>query len=180
MKKFIIPLLTVVMVVSIILAGCVPATPPEGPETSEPPSGPAEQPPEEPELPPEEPELPPVQYPWQSICVWEYPAAPSGVDILEVNIGLGREFSPSELETLADMVRDEVKLVDENGKDYYPVSGSASKDAAIIMMDPFIFWQADFAYHIQFKVGSRSCSYTLYWPDYPPLEIGNPFESPFW
>ncbi len=43
MKKFIIPLLTVVMVVSIILTGCAPALPPE-----------------EPELPPEEPELPPT------------------------------------------------------------------------------------------------------------------------
>jgi uncharacterized repeat protein (TIGR02543 family) len=52
MKKFIIPLLTVVMVVSIILAGCVPATPPEGPETSEPPPGPEEQPPETSELEP--------------------------------------------------------------------------------------------------------------------------------
>jgi hypothetical protein len=59
MKKFIIPLLTVVMVVSIILAGCVPATPPEGPETSEPPSGPAEQPPEEQEPPEAPPEAPP-------------------------------------------------------------------------------------------------------------------------
>jgi len=49
MKKFIIPLLTVVMVVSIILAGCAPATPPETPpETSEQPPETSEQPPEAP------------------------------------------------------------------------------------------------------------------------------------
>jgi len=64
MKKFIIPLLTVVMVVSIILAGCAPATPPETPPTppTTPPAppGPAEQPPE---LPPEEPEQPPTELP---------------------------------------------------------------------------------------------------------------------
>ena len=40
MKKFIIPLLTVVMVVSIILAGCAPATPPETPP-EQPPEAPA-------------------------------------------------------------------------------------------------------------------------------------------
>jgi len=54
MQKFIIPLLTVVMVVSITFAGCAPATPPEQPP---------EAPPEEPELPPEEPELPPTALP---------------------------------------------------------------------------------------------------------------------
>jgi len=53
MQKFIIPLLTVVMVVSIIFAGCAPATPPEQPpETSEQPPETSEQPPEEPEPPP--------------------------------------------------------------------------------------------------------------------------------
>jgi len=57
MKKFIIPLLTVVMVVSIILAGCAPATPPETPPIPTPPTtppappGPAEQPPEAPPAP---------------------------------------------------------------------------------------------------------------------------------
>jgi len=49
MQKFIIPLLTVLMVVSITFAGCAPATPPEQPP---------EAPPEEPEQPPEEPEPP--------------------------------------------------------------------------------------------------------------------------
>lgn len=46
MQKFLIPLLTVVMMVSIIFAGCAPATPPETP-------------PELPAAPPEEPEPPP-------------------------------------------------------------------------------------------------------------------------
>jgi len=54
MQKFIIPLLTVVMVVSITFAGCVTAPPIETPP---------EAPPEEPELPPEEPELPPTALP---------------------------------------------------------------------------------------------------------------------
>ncbi len=65
MQKFIIPLLTVVMVVSIIFAGCAPATPPETPP-EQPPEAPAEEPeppPEEPEPPPEEPPTPPTVLP---------------------------------------------------------------------------------------------------------------------
>ena len=53
MKKLIIALLTVVMVVSIIFAGCVTAPTPEPPE----------QPPETSEQPPEEPEPPPTALP---------------------------------------------------------------------------------------------------------------------
>lgn len=66
MQKFIIPLLTVVTVVSITFAGCAPATPPETPEPPpEEPAAPPEEPgpPEEPEPPPEEPPTPPTALP---------------------------------------------------------------------------------------------------------------------
>jgi hypothetical protein len=60
MQKFIIPLLTVVMVVSITLAGCVPATPPIETPPEAPPEAPEAPPitPTPPETPPEAPEAP--------------------------------------------------------------------------------------------------------------------------
>jgi len=92
--KFIIPLLTVVMVVSIIFAGCAPATPPETPELPEPP-GPAEQPPELPEEPPT-PSLPkPGEWTVQTGLdkfMLAFTVSPDGTGITEIRYSLGPAF----------------------------------------------------------------------------------------
>lgn len=173
-----VQIITIPLLIALfVLGACAPTIPPTPAPTSPIPPTPTSA-----------PTLPtpptPTQYPWESIFIWEVMGAPvKGApvegDFLEVNIDLGRQFSSSEIGSLRDTVRDEVKLIDENGQEYRPVRGAAGAVSIIVTQPEFVSWQADFAYGFQFKVDSRSCSYTLYWPDYPPLEIGNPFKSPF-
>ena len=118
----------------------------------------------------------PTQYPWKSIFILEAMAPMIEGNVLEVHIDFGRELSSNEFDGLSE----EVKLIDENGRGYHPVGYSSSTGATIIITQPeFVRWEADFAYGFVFEVESKSSSYTLSWPDHLPLEIGNPFESPF-
>ncbi len=123
----------------------------------------------------------PVQYPWKSVLICsEFVGVPSiEGNVLELHVDLGRQLSSNEFQRLSE----EVKLIDENGLEYHQVSRGSSEGAIIMIKDPerdaMVRWHADFAYGFLFKVESKSSTYTLRWPDYPPLEIGNPFESPF-
>jgi len=97
---------------------------------------------------------------------------------LEVNIDLGREFSGDELNSLRDTIRDEVKLIDDEGREFSPVEGSP-----VAMFQRYtkngedMAWISQNAYRIKFDVKSKTCNYALHWPGYPPLDIGNPFET---
>jgi len=81
MQKFIIPLLTVVMVVSIIFAGCAPATPPEAPPEA----------PEAPEEPPEAPTALPKPGVWTAstgsseFVKFEFTVDPDSTEITEIS-----------------------------------------------------------------------------------------------
>jgi len=100
MQKLIIPLLTVMMVVSITLAGCIPATSTPG--------QPPEAPPEEPEQPPEAPELPPPPPPppeeFQELIVFAsdrdgdleiYLMSPDGSTVIKLTDNTATDATPS-------------------------------------------------------------------------------------
>jgi PKD repeat protein len=119
-------------------------------------------------------------YPWKSILIWEG-RAPAGIsgNVLEVNVDLGRQLSSNEFKSLSE----KVKLIDENGREYRPFGRISSERATHSFLDSegqvWVSWHADFAYGFVFAVQSRSSNYTLSWCDYPPLAVGNPFQSPF-
>ena len=127
----------------------------------------------------------PTQYPWKSILIWE-DRAPTGIsrNILEVNVDLGRQLSSNEFKSLSE----KVTLIDENGREYRSLGRSSgegvTKSQSLFDSEGQVWvlswsWHADFAYSFVFEVESESSSYTLSWPDYPPLEVGNPFQSVF-
>ena len=136
-----------------------------------------------------------VKYPWKSILARgdvrylkkqispNMPSVTTRVQVVEVSIDLGREYSTSEMNSLKNTVWQEVKLIDEDGKEYKPFSGAEATGVQIIVKDSksgeMVSFQADFAYIVQYDVKSKTCVYTLNWPGYPPLDIGNPFETPF-
>ena len=122
-----------------------------------------------------------MHYPWKSIIVSES-MPPQGLrvqgKILKVNVDLGRELSPSELEALAKGI----KLIDENGREY-PCFGQSYGEGARIkyFKDGYVIclFEADRAYGFMFEVGSEPSNYSLLWPDYPPFAVGNPLDTPF-
>lgn len=110
-------------------------------------------------------------YPWTSIFIKEH--LPRKGNVLEVIVDFSRQLSSDEIESL----KEKIKLIDEDGREYHPSSHSTT--GGTIKHGPDITWHADLAYSFLFEVESESSSYTLSWPDYPPLVVGNPFKSPF-
>jgi hypothetical protein len=122
------------------------------------------------------------QYPWKSIFI-EQGTAPAGFTIpgklLELSVDLDRKLSMEEIKSLGS----KVKLIDKNGKEYRSSSYGSGTNCNSWRIDKKtgkkISWHADFAIFFKFAVPSQSSTYTLYWKDYPPLVIGNPFATPF-
>ena len=122
------------------------------------------------------------QYPWNSIFI-EQGTAPAGFTVpgkvLQLSVDLGRKFSMKEIKTLGS----KVKLIDNNGQEYRSSGYGSDTNYNSWRLDKKtgkkISWHADFAIFFKFLVPSQSSTYTLYWKDYPPLVIGNPFATPF-
>lgn len=120
--------------------------------------------------------------PWQSLFITGG-SAPSGITIngkvMELSVDLGKELATEEIKIL----KNKVKLVDKSGQEYRPSGYGSAKGFRAWSRDRItgrkISWHADFAIFFKFVVPSQSSTYTLYWKDFPPLVIGNPFATPF-
>lgn len=120
--------------------------------------------------------------PWQSLFITEG-SAPSGITIdgkvLQISVDLGKELSMEEIKIL----KTKVKLVDETGQEYHSSGYGSDKGYKAWSLDRVtgkkISWQAEFSIFFKFVVPSKTGTYTLYWNGFPPLEIGDPFVTPF-
>lgn len=130
-----------------------------------------------------EPSLEPIEqttptstrYQWQSILIMR---DLTGGTTLGVYIDMGQELSPEEIENL----KKNVKLVDEAGQEFLPFNHMPLIDFTLTLVDNgeiSYSWYTDMGSCLSFDVESESSSYTLYWYDLPPLEVGNPFQSFF-
>ena len=123
-----------------------------------------------------------VNYPWKTIVSLE--AKFSGFTIvdkraLEVSYDPGKELSEEEQDTLTD----NVTLIDNSGKVYSPFITHFEKDRNVNHEDEegniTLEWHADYSYTYIFIVDSIAATYEFHYKNYPPLDIGNPFETPF-
>ncbi len=120
------------------------------------------------------------KYPWLSVIAYKGYLPPNmKVDgyYLEIYFDLGKEVTTDE----AAALRDEVTLQDKNGKAYEPMSyrttGSVLYTATTDAEGNN--WSAEHAFGLGFVVESDTMDFTLVWSGYPPVDIGNPFETTF-
>jgi len=104
----------------------------------------------------------------------------SGGTIVEIFFDIGKELSHDEFMDLGEKVE---LIKDENGKKYQPFMSRIIRDKKVTISNKqgtvILEWNPVFAYSYLFEVNSETLNYTLNYKDYPPLDIGNPFESPF-
>lgn len=121
------------------------------------------------------------QYPWESIFITggSAPAEFNFQKALTLHIDLGKKFTTKEIGRL----KGKIKIVAKNREECRLFSYGSGTGATITITDvktgEKTSWHADFAIFFKFLVPSQSNTYTLYWKDYPPLVIGNPFGAPF-
>ena len=122
-----------------------------------------------------------IEYPWKSI-VAQKGYLPHGVKAdgyyLEVYIDPGKELSFAE----AEAMENKVSLAGNDGSEYGYTSYGSGSGLTIYSYDEGKLlweWTADFAYSFGFVVESETIDYEFIWSGYPPLDIGNPFETTY-
>jgi len=94
--------------------------------------------------------------------------------VLEMRVDFSRELTMGEAFSLK---QEDIKLIDNNGQEYYPFGYPTSKNVKITVRSETL-WQSNFTYGFLFEAESKSGNYTLYWAGYAPLDIGKPFMLP--
>ena len=129
-------------------------------------------------------------YPWESIYI-EGDQVPVAIDFnkpetisgfqeaLAVYLDMGRKLTEKEITRL----KSKMKIIDQKGKKCRLFSYGSADNITISTEDlesgEKTTWRADFAVILKYLAPWGKSTYSLYWENQPPLQIGNPLSTPF-